>query len=191
MPCTSKEETESQAREPEDGLTREELFALYRGTSLTYDDLIMHPAHVGFGVENVDLSSRLSRNIALKTPLVSSPMDTVTESAMAIALALQGGIGIIHCNSAPEEQARQVAAVKRYNNGFIADPVSVRPDDTVRRVFELRRSCAFSCFPVTADGKAGSRLLGILSDRDLDFVTDESLKVSQVLARAYYIYINF
>lgn len=107
-----------------DGFTGEELFCQYgRGTAYTYDDIICLPGRIDFSVDTVEVNSKLTRNISLALPLVSSPMDTVTESDMAIAMALQGGIGIIHYNNTIEEQAAEVRTVKRYKNGFITDPV--------------------------------------------------------------------
>ena len=115
-----------------DGLTIQELFGQKHG--LTYDDIIVLPGHIGFGVESVELNTQLTRKISLSVPLVSSPMDTVTESAMAINMALLGGIGIIHYNNSIEEQVAEVRKVKRYKNGFITDPVVLKPDDKVMNI---------------------------------------------------------
>ena len=107
-----------------DGFSGQELFCEYgRGTAYTYDDIICLPGRIDFSVDQVEVKSKLTRNISISIPLVSSPMDTVTESEMAIAMALQGGIGIIHYNNTIEEQAAEVRTVKRYKNGFITDPV--------------------------------------------------------------------
>ncbi|MEM7235693.1 MAG: IMP dehydrogenase, partial [Planctomycetota bacterium] len=94
-----------------------------RGEGLTYNDFIILPGHIDFAANTVDLTTWLTRRIRLKNPIVSSPMDTVTESKMAIALALLGGIGIIHYNNRPEEQIAEVRKVKRFENGFITDPI--------------------------------------------------------------------
>lgn len=112
-----------------DGLTIQELFGQKHG--LTYDDIIILPGHIGFGVDVVELNTQLTKKISLSVPLVSSPMDTVTESAMAINMALMGGIGIIHYNNSIEEQVAEVRKVKRYKNGFITDPVVLKPEDKV------------------------------------------------------------
>lgn len=158
-----------------DGCSLHQLFSQNSSESLTYDDIILLPSHINFCVDDVDLSTQLTRNITLKTPLVSSPMDTVTESEMAISLALQGGIGIIHCNNTVEKQVEEVSRVKRYNNGFITNPVVLSPTDTVGTVWKLKSENHFSGFPVTENGTVGSRLLGMVSNRDIDFVESGTL----------------
>jgi len=104
-----------------DGLTLRQLFE--SGTAYTYDDFILLPGQITFAANEVSLASRFSKHIPLYTPFVSSPMDTVTESRMAIAMALHGGLGVIHYNNKPEEQAQEVKIVKRFRNGFITDPI--------------------------------------------------------------------
>eukprot|EP00747_Dinoflagellata_sp_TGD_P158833 gnl/TRDRNA2_/TRDRNA2_177846_c0_seq1.p1 gnl/TRDRNA2_/TRDRNA2_177846_c0~~gnl/TRDRNA2_/TRDRNA2_177846_c0_seq1.p1 ORF type:complete len:544 (+),score=124.94 gnl/TRDRNA2_/TRDRNA2_177846_c0_seq1:118-1749(+) len=141
-------------------------------TGLTYDDLICMPGQIMFGVHDVVLESRFSKKIALKTPVVSSPMDTVTEARMAIGIALQGGIGVIHCNMSVDEQVKEVTKVKRYESGFITDPTCIQPQMTLKDLDELRSKCGFSGFPVTAEGNMGSKLLGLCTRRDTDFVKD-------------------
>lgn len=143
-------------------------------TGYTYDDLILLPGSIDFGVQDVDLSSRFSRNIPLKTPLVSSPMDTVTESGMAIALALNGGIGVIHKNMRIEDQACEVVKVKKHKSGFITDPYCVTPTMTLAELEQLRKGSGFSGFPVTEDGKMGSKLLGLVTKRDTEFMDSDA-----------------
>jgi len=152
-------------------------------TGYTYDDLILLPGSIDFGVHEVDLQSRFSRNIPLKTPVVSSPMDTVTESKMAIALALNGGIGVIHKNMSIEDQVREVVKVKKHKSGFITDPYCVTATMTLAALEELRKGSGFTGFPVTADGKMGSKLLGLVTKRDTEFVQDDkkSTLVSSVM----------
>lgn len=148
--------------------------------SYTYDDLILMPRIIDFDLEEVDLSSRVTKKITLKVPIVSSPMDTVTESDMAIQLALQGGIGIIHCNNSIEEQVEQVKRVKRYSNGFINDPVVLSYETPITVLMEYQRTCDFTSFPVTDTGKLGGKLLGIIAKRDVEFLTSEEIQKCQV-----------
>merc|ERR1719340_571783 len=104
------------------------------GHGLTYNDFIILPGYIDFSPKEVELTSALSKKITLKTPLVSSPMDTVTESEMAIAMALGGGIGIIHHNCTPEYQSNQVTKVKKYQHGFVLDPITLGPAHMVADV---------------------------------------------------------
>ncbi len=132
-----------------DGLSATELFDTRYGYA--YDDIIILPGYIDFSIEDINLESKLTRNISIKIPIVSSPMDTVTESDMAIQLALQGGIGIIHCNNTIEKQVNEVKRVKRYNNGFINEPIVVSPTDTVDNILELIEKYQYSGYPVTED----------------------------------------
>ncbi len=138
---------------------------------VTFDDVLLIPDYSEVTPDQADLSTRLTRNIRLNVPLVSAPMDTVTESALAVALAQEGGIGIIHRMLAPEAQAREVALVKRSENGVINDPVTLKPDDSVERALKLMDMQNVSGFPVTADGTNRGRVVGILTRRDLKFVS--------------------
>ncbi|KNC46442.1 inosine-5'-monophosphate dehydrogenase [Thecamonas trahens ATCC 50062] len=164
-----------------DGFSAHELFVKNRGTGYTYEDIILMPGHIGFGVEEVSIEAQLSRNITLSAPLVSSPMDTVTEARMAIGMALQGGIGILHSNNSVEEQVAMVKAVKRFKNGFITDPVCLKPDATIRDVLEIKAARGFTGIPITDTGAMGGVVVGIVTNRDIDFVEDVETPLSEVM----------
>ncbi|XP_074600723.1 inosine-5'-monophosphate dehydrogenase ras isoform X2 [Brevipalpus obovatus] len=158
--------------EIEDGFTAKRLFE--PGDGLTYNDILILPGYIDFPSDDVILTSKLTKKVSLQAPLVSSPMDTVTESEMAIAMALCGGIGIIHHNCTPEFQAAEVQ--KKYKHGFIRDPVVMSPEKTVADVKEIKRSKGFAGIPVTDTGKIGGKLLGIVTARDIDFIKKDGLE---------------
>lgn len=147
----------------------------------TYDDLIMMPGYINFGLADVDISSKLTKNITLQAPFVSSPMDTVTEHQMAIEMALQGGIGMIHSNMSIEEQAHEVSLVKRYKNGFILNPVCLSPETTAEEALAIKSKLGFSSFPITKNGKMGGELMGIISNRDTFFIDNSTTKIKDFM----------
>jgi len=145
--------------------------------ALTFDDVLLVPAYSAVLPAEVDLGTRITRGIRLNLPLVSAAMDTVTEARLAIAIAQEGGLGIVHKNMMIESQAREVARVKRYESGIIHDPITVGPDLTIREVLELTRAKNISGVPVVAGGKA----VGIVTHRDLRFETRYDAPVSSVM----------
>jgi len=164
-----------------DGLSAQDIFGGKQARGYTYDDLILLPGHISFPTSKVSLTSHFSRNIVVKTPFVSSPMDTVTEHMMAIHMALHGGMGVIHHNMSIEQQATEVRKVKRYENGRITDPQVMCPNNRVSDVDEIKAKFGFTGVPVTVDGKMGSKLVGIVTNRDIDFLEDRSQLLSEVM----------
>jgi IMP dehydrogenase len=146
--------------------------------ALTFDDVLLQPAYSEVLPRQVELSTRLTRRITLNLPLLSAAMDTVTESRLAIALAQEGGIGIIHKNMTAERQAGEVLQVKKYEAGVIAEPITVTPDTTIADVLRITRANRISGVPVTQDG---NKLVGIVTSRDLRFETRHDQPVSQIM----------
>ena len=146
---------------------------------LTFDDVLLQPAHSEVAPSDVDTSTRLTANIALRVPVISAAMDTVTESHMAIALAQQGGIGIIHRNMPVDRQAEEVDRVMRSESGMIVDPVTIEPDRKISDALELMTRYRISGVPITKEGK----LVGILTNRDLRFETRYDLPISEVMTK--------
>ncbi len=146
---------------------------------ITFDDVLLIPAKSDFVPSQADTSTALSRNVRINIPIVSAAMDTVTESALAIALAQEGGVGIIHKNLSIEAQKREVAKVKRSEHGVIGDPVTLSPNDPVRRAQELMQEQNVSGIPIVE----GKRLVGILTRRDLKFLPDYDARISTVMTK--------
>lgn len=161
---------------PQDGLSRYDLFKKNMG--LTFNDFIILPGYINFSSDQVELKTRLTKNIQLNTPFISSPMDTVTEHDMAIQMALYGGIGFIHNNCTIEEQTEMVKKVKKYESGFITDPVCLSPTHTIQDVINIKNEKGFSGIPITESGKMGSKLMGIITSRDVDFIPSTNWNAS-------------
>lgn len=147
------------------------------GNALTFDDVLLVPAFSQVLPKDASLATQFTRNIALNLPLVSAAMDTVTEARLAIAIAQEGGIGVIHKNLTAQQQAKEVAKVKRYESGVLRDPVVISPNTTVRQVLEMSEQLGISGFPVIDQGK----VVGIVTGRDLRFETRYDLPVSQIM----------
>ncbi|MDI9423627.1 MAG: IMP dehydrogenase [Spirochaetota bacterium] len=162
-----------------DGFPADDLFCSDHG--LTYNDFIILPGYIDFAPDDVELEANLTRNIVLKRPITSSPMDTVTEYRMAIGMALLGGIGFIHYNNTIEEQVEHVRKVKRFENGFITDPIVLSPSNTIADIDDIKEKYGFSGIPITEDGKLYSRLVGVVTNRDIDFETDRGRKLGEVM----------
>ena len=146
--------------------------------ALTFDDVLLVPAYSDVLPREVDLSTQLTRGIRLNLPFVSAAMDTVTEARLAITIAQEGGLGIIHKNMTAADQAREVGRVKKHESGVIKDPITVRPDATIREVVALTRARGISGLPVTADG---NQVVGIVTHRDIRFEEQLDLPVSKVM----------
>ena len=152
-------------------------------TALTFDDVLLVPQHSTVLPSAVDVSSSFTRNIRLNVPLASSAMDTVTESRLAIAMAQQGGIGVIHKNLSIEEQASEVDRVKRSESGMIVNPITLSPSNRIYEALELMKKYRISGVPITQDGSKEGRLVGILTNRDLRFETNLDRTISEVMTR--------
>lgn len=149
----------------------------YQG--ITFDDVLLEPGYSDVVPRDVDVRTQLTRNVRVNIPIVSSPMDTVTESELAIALAQEGGIGIIHKNLTIAVQTREVDKVKRSENGIITDPITLPPDDTVGHARQIMEDHHISGVPITVNG----RLKGILTRRDLKFLTDNNRRLAEVMTK--------
>ena len=149
--------------------------------AFAFDDVLLVPAYSQVLPGNTNTGTRLTRTISLNIPLASSAMDTVTESAMAIAMAQHGGIGVIHKNLTPEEQAAQVRTVKKFESGMVINPVTIHPDQTLADARALMATYRFSGIPVVE--RDTGRLVGILTNRDVRFATDPALRVYELMTR--------
>src|SRR5437016_4343465 len=151
--------------------------------ALTFDAVLLGPQHSPVLPTQVDVSTRLTRNIRLNVPLLSAAMDTVTESSLAIAMAQHGGLGVIHKNLSVEEQASEVDRVKRSESGMIVDPITLSPTHRIYEALELMKKYRISGVPITEDGSKEGRLVGILTNRDLRFETNVNRPIADVMTR--------
>src|ERR671914_2222208 len=152
-------------------------------TALTFDDVLLVPQHSTVLPTQVDVSTRLTRNIRLNVPLVSAAMDTVTESGLAIAMAQQGGIGVIHKNLSIDDQASEVDRVKRSESGMIVNPITLSPSNRIFEALDLMKNYRISGVPITQDGSKEGRLVGILTNRDLRFETNVNRPISDIMTK--------
>jgi IMP dehydrogenase len=152
-------------------------------TALTFDDVLLVPQHSTVLPSGVDVSSWFTRNIRLNVPLASAAMDTVTESRLAIAMAQQGAIGVIHKNLSIEEQAQEVDRVKRSESGMIVNPITLSPTNRIFEALELMKKYRISGVPITQDGSKEGRLVGILTNRDLRFETNVDRPIADIMTR--------
>jgi IMP dehydrogenase len=155
-------------------------YAKFFGEGLTFDDVLLMPGYSQVLPRDVEIKSRLTKNITLNVPLLSAAMDTVTEAALATALAREGGLGILHKNMAIDKQAEQVRKVKRSESGLIIDPVTLHADATIGDALRLMRENKIGGIPII--DKSG-KLVGILTNRDLRFEDDPKRKVSEVMTK--------
>ncbi len=152
-------------------------------TALTFDDVLLVPQHSHVLPYQVDVSTNLTRHIRLNVPLVSAAMDTVTESRLAIAMAQQGGIGVIHKNLSIEEQASEVDRVKRSESGMIVNPITLAPSNKIYEALDLMKKYSISGVPITEDGSKEGTLVGILTNRDLRFETNINRPIADIMTR--------
>ena len=152
-------------------------------TALTFDDVLLVPRYSAVIPSQVDVTSRFTRNIQLNVPIASAAMDTVTESALAIAMAQHGGIGVVHKNLSIEEQASEVDRVKRSESGMIVNPITLSPERRIYEALELMKKYRISGVPITEGGAKEGRLVGILTNRDLRFETNVDRPISAVMTR--------
>ena len=157
--------------------------SLTGGEALAFDDVLLTPGYSSVLPADADIRTRLTRSISLNLPILSAAMDTVTESRLAIAMAQAGGIGVIHRNLKPDEQAEAVRQVKKFELGMVVNPVTINPDATLADALALMKHYQISGIPVVANGAGPGRLLGILTNRDVRFAADPSQKVAELMTR--------
>ena len=169
--------------EPQTDVLVPEQISIGLTTALTFDDVLLVPRHSTVLPSNVDVGSGVTRNIRVNVPLLSAAMDTVTESRLAIAMAQQGGIGVIHKNLTVEEQASEVDRVKRSESGMIVNPITLSPTNRIYEALDLMKKYRISGVPITADGRKEGKLVGILTNRDLRFESNLDRPISDIMTR--------
>jgi len=159
--------------------------AIDSGLALTFDDVLLVPAASEVMPNEVDVATRVTKTVQLNIPIISSAMDTVTEARLAIAMAQEGGIGVIHRNLTPAEQAKQVALVKKYESGIVLNPITIAPDATLKDAFAVMADNAISGIPVVEQGRKGGKgkLVGILTNRDVRFATNLEQPISELMTK--------
>src|SRR5665213_271993 len=153
--------------------------------ALTFDDVLIRPGLSEVMPSDVDIRSRITRSISLNIPILASAMDTVTESHMAIAMAQAGGLGVIHRNLEPEEQAAQVRQVKKFESGMIVNPVTIEPSASLQEALDLMKEHRISGIPVVerASNSVPGKLVGILTNRDVRFAKDPRQRVAELMTK--------
>src|SRR3954467_5877514 len=153
--------------------------------ALTFDDVLLKPGLSDVLPSEVDIRTRVTREIQLNIPIIASAMDTVTEANMAIAMAQNGGLGVIHRNLEPEAQAEQVRLVKRYESGMVMSPSTIHPDETLADALAMMKHHGISGIPVVERGPSGAKgkLVGILTNRDVRFASNPGQKVSELMTK--------
>src|SRR5918911_1838635 len=152
---------------------------------LTFDDVLLRPARSEILPADVDVKTHLTKAIPLNLPIIASAMDTVTEAAMAIAMAQNGGLGVIHRNLEPEPQAEQVRLVKKYESGMVMNPITIHPDESLADALDVMRRNGISGIPVVERGPNGAKgkLVGILTNRDVRFATNPNQRVAELMTK--------
>ena len=158
---------------------------------LTYDDVLLLPQYSEILPKDADIKTQLTRNVKLNIPLLSAAMDTVTENELAIKMALYGGIGIIHKNLTPNQQAEEVERVKRFENGFIKNPKCAKPNDTIQNIYNIRQEYGYKAVPITDNGKANGKLVGLITANDYFIHKHSNLKVKERMTKADKLLIAF
>ncbi len=151
--------------------------------ALAFDDVLLAPGYSAVLPSETEIATKLTRSIKLNLPIISAAMDTVTESGLAIAMAQAGGIGVIHRNLTPDEQADAVRRVKKFESGMVVNPLTINPDDTLADALALMKQHGISGFPVVENGSTPGRLVGILTNRDVRFASDPAQKVADLMTK--------